>query len=75
MSDDEVVSYGDRIGILAEQDPTSPVLLVAAIDGSETVVTWPELHRRSTQIARALHARGAGPGTASRSGCATRPSS
>ena len=62
MSDDEVVSYGDRIGILAEQDPTSPVLLVA-IDGSETVVTWPELHRRSTQIACALHARGAGPGT------------
>ena len=29
MSDDEPVSYGDRIGALAEQDPTSPVLRVA----------------------------------------------
>ena len=63
MSDDEPVSYGDRIGALAEQDPTSPVLRVAAIDGRETVVTWPELHRRSTQIARALQARGAARGT------------
>ena len=26
---------------------------VVAVDGTETVVTWPELHRRSTQIARA----------------------
>ena len=60
---DEVVTYGDRIRILAEQDPTSPVLRVVAVDGTETVVTWPELHRRSTQIARALQARGAGPGT------------
>ena len=63
MSDDAVVSYGDRIAALAEQDPTSPVLRVAAIDGRETVVTWPELHHRSTQIARALRARGAAPGT------------
>jgi bile acid-coenzyme A ligase len=58
-----MVGYGDRIGILAEQDPTSSVLRVAAIDGTETVVTWPELHRRSSQIAHALQARGAGPGT------------
>ena len=63
MSDDEPVSYGDRIAALAEQDPTSPVLRVAAIDGRETVVTWPELHRRSTQIARALQRRGGAPGT------------
>ena len=63
MSDDEPVSYGDRIAALAEQDPTSPVLRVAAIDGRETVVTWPELHRRSTQIARALQTPGADPGT------------
>jgi bile acid-coenzyme A ligase len=34
-----------------------------AIDGAETVVTWPELHRRSTQIARALQARGAAEGS------------
>lgn len=63
MIDGEVVNYGDRVALLADADPTSPVLRVVAIDGTETVVTWPELHRRSTQIARALMARGAGPGT------------
>src|SRR5882672_8579216 len=63
MSDGDVVSYGDRVGFLAEADPVSPVLRVVAIDGTETVVTWPELHRRSTQIAHAFLARGAGLGT------------
>ena len=63
MTNDAVVSYGDRVAQLAIADPTSPVLRVVAIDGTETVVTWPELHRRSTQIARAISARGAGPGT------------
>ena len=63
MTDDEVVGYGDRIAALAEQDPTSAVLRVVAVDGAETVVTWPELHRRSTQIARALQARGTERGT------------
>jgi bile acid-coenzyme A ligase len=63
VSADDVVGFGDRIAMLAEQDPTSPVLRVAAVDGTESVVTWPELHRRSNQIARALQARGAGRGT------------
>jgi bile acid-coenzyme A ligase len=63
LSTDEVVTYGDRIAQLAATDPTSPVVRVVAIDGAETVVTWPELHRRSTQIARALKARGAEHGT------------
>jgi bile acid-coenzyme A ligase len=63
MTDDEVVGYGDRIAALAEQDPTSAVLRVVAVDGAETVVTGPELHRRSTQIARALQARGTERGT------------
>jgi len=57
------VSYGDRVAQLAAADPVSAVLRVVAIDGTETVVTWPELHRRSTQIARAFVARGGGPGT------------
>jgi bile acid-coenzyme A ligase len=57
------VSYGERVAILAEDDPVSPAVRVVATDGTETVVTWPELHRRSTQIARALQARGAAPGT------------
>jgi bile acid-coenzyme A ligase len=63
VSTDTVVSYGDRVGILAAADPTSPVVRVVAVDGTETVVTWPELHRRSTQIAHALQARGAAVGT------------
>jgi bile acid-coenzyme A ligase len=63
VSDDPVVSYGDRVAFLAESDPTSPAVRVVAVDGTETVVTWPELHRRSTQIARALQTRGAAAGT------------
>ena len=51
-------SFAERIAQLAESDGTSPVLRVVAVDGAETVVTWPELHRRSTQIARALQERG-----------------
>lgn len=51
-------SFAERIAQLADTDATSPVLRVVAVDGAETVVTWPELHRRSTQIARGLQARG-----------------
>jgi bile acid-coenzyme A ligase len=57
------LSFGERIAQLAAADQTSPVVRVVAVDGSETVVTWPELHRRSTQVARALQARGAHEGT------------
>ena len=63
MSTDAALSYGERVAQLAVSDPTSPVVRVVAIDGSEIVATWPELHRRSTQIARALQARGAECGT------------
>jgi bile acid-coenzyme A ligase len=56
-------SFAERIAQLAEDDATSPVLRVVAVDGTETVVTWPELHRRSTQIARGLQSRGAAEGT------------
>src|SRR3954454_13031699 len=63
MREGEDVAYGERVAQLAEADPTSPVVRVVAVDGAETVVTWPELHRRSTQIARGLAARGAGVGT------------
>ncbi len=58
-ADDTGVSFAERIAHLADADPTSPVVRVVAIDGTETVVTWPELHRRSTQVARALLDRGA----------------
>jgi bile acid-coenzyme A ligase len=53
-----VTSFAERIAQLAADDATSPVVRVVAVDGTETVVTWPELHRRSTQIARALQERG-----------------
>ena len=63
VSDDEPVTYGERIAAARRaRTPPSPVLRVVAIDGAETVVTWPELHRRSTQIARALQSAGAAPG-------------
>jgi bile acid-coenzyme A ligase len=57
------ISFGERIAQLAELEPTAPVVRVAAVDGTETVVTWPELHRRSTQIARGLQARGTTEGS------------
>ncbi|HEY3674121.1 MAG TPA: AMP-binding protein [Acidimicrobiia bacterium] len=53
-----MTSFAERIAQLAADDATSPVVRVVAVDGTETVVTWPELHRRSTQIARALQERG-----------------
>jgi bile acid-coenzyme A ligase len=57
------ISFAERIAQLAESDSTAPVVRVVAVDGAETVVTWPELHRRSTQIARALQTRGAAEGS------------
>jgi len=57
------LSFAERIAHLAETEATAPVLRVAAVDGTEVVVTWPELHRRSTQIARGLQARGTTEGS------------
>ncbi len=56
------ISYGARFAELAEQRPDGIALVFAAIDGREEVVTWRELHRRSSQIAQALEARGLGWG-------------
>jgi bile acid-coenzyme A ligase len=63
LSDDPGVTFGERIAQLADDDPVAPVLRVVAPDGAETVVTWPELHRRSNQIARALQERGTRAGS------------
>jgi bile acid-coenzyme A ligase len=63
LSDPIGVTFGERIAQLADDDPVSPVLRVVATDGRETVVTWPELHRRSNQIARALQERGTRTGS------------
>ena len=56
------ISYGARIAQLAAEQPDGIALVFAAIDGREQVVTWPDLHRRSSQIAQALEERGVGPG-------------
>ncbi len=56
------MSYGARIAELAELAPSGDALRFVRIDGDEVVLTWPELHRRSTRIAHALRARGVGRG-------------
>jgi bile acid-coenzyme A ligase len=52
------VPYGRRVRELAEADPQGIGLVFAALDGTERSVTWAELDRRSTQMARALAGRG-----------------
>ena len=55
------ISYGQRLVELAAADPDGRALVFARRDGTETLVTWADLHRRSSQIAQALAARGVGP--------------
>ncbi|MEJ7583094.1 MAG: class I adenylate-forming enzyme family protein [Acidimicrobiales bacterium] len=54
----EVVSYSRRIRDLATVDPDGVGLVSVAADGSERVLTWAELDRRSTAVARAFAGRG-----------------
>ena len=42
--------------------PDAPDVLHVGVDGTETISTWAELHRRSSQLAGALAATGVGPG-------------
>ncbi len=56
------ISYGARVAELAAERPEGVALVFAAIDGTERTVSWADLHRRSDQIAQALHARGVGFG-------------
>jgi bile acid-coenzyme A ligase len=44
--------------MLAERHPDRTAILHAALDGSERVVTWDELERRSNQVARLFADRG-----------------
>ena len=56
------MSYGARVAELAQLDPTGDAVRFVSIDGTEVVLTWPDLHRRSTRIGHALRARGVGRG-------------
>ena len=56
------VPYGTQIHLLAEAHPDEVAITFAPEDGSERTVTWGELDRRSTQLARVLLGRGLGVG-------------
>ncbi|MGW1028560.1 class I adenylate-forming enzyme family protein [Streptomyces sp. NPDC002577] len=56
------ISNARRIQELAELDPGTTVLRHIGVDGRELTFTWPELDRRSGQLAGALCARGLGLG-------------
>lgn len=60
--DDEMISLVRRLRQLAEEDPTAEVCWHVGADGSERVLTWADLDRRSSQLAASLAARGAGLG-------------
>ena len=56
------VPYGTRIHHLAEQRGDATAIIFAKEDGTETTTSWRELDDRSTQVARALAAKGLGFG-------------
>jgi bile acid-coenzyme A ligase len=60
---DDAISFGRRITDLASTDPDATAVIFAARSGAEERITWRMLDDRSTQIARLLAERGAGPGS------------
>jgi len=60
---DDAISYGRRVTELAAADPDGPAFVFAPRAGPDRVVTRRTLDDRSTQVARLLAERGAGPGT------------
>ncbi len=52
------ISFGARILQLGEERADAIALVFAAMDGTERAITWAELDRRSTQIARGLAEKG-----------------
>jgi bile acid-coenzyme A ligase len=56
------VSYPRRARQLAAALPDEPAYRHIGADGAEPVLTWPEIDRRSAQLAGALAARGLGVG-------------
>lgn len=56
-------SFPSRYAHLAATRPDEVALRFVAVDGAETTRTWAELDARTTQVARALAARGLGEGS------------
>ncbi|XVQ14937.1 class I adenylate-forming enzyme family protein [Spirillospora sp. CA-255316] len=55
-------SYSRQIAALADERPDDLAVRFCLLDGGEAAFTRSELHRRSSQVAGALQARGLGPG-------------
>jgi bile acid-coenzyme A ligase len=62
VENDEAVSNVHRLRELAEGRPDEVAYVHLAMDGSESSVTWAELHRRSSQVAVRLAKMGVGFG-------------
>jgi bile acid-coenzyme A ligase len=54
----ELVSYGRKISLLAEEHPEKTAIVFVPVEGDERLVSWRELDRRSNQIARLMAERG-----------------
>ena len=52
IDDQQTVSRGRRISMLAELHPDKPALIFVALDRAERIVTWQDLDKSSNQIAR-----------------------
>jgi bile acid-coenzyme A ligase len=57
-----LISYGRRLGMLADAHPDDTAVLFAAEDGSEAPITWRQLEERSNQVTDYLAERGLGEG-------------
>jgi bile acid-coenzyme A ligase len=62
MSTSGTVTIAERVRELAASRPGDVVLTHVALDGTEHELTWPEIDRRSSQLAAALAGRGLGTG-------------
>ena len=52
IDDQQTISRGRRISMLAELHPDKPALIFVALDRAERIVTWQDLDKSSNQIAR-----------------------
>lgn len=57
-----MTSIPQRIRQLADEQPDAPVFTFLSLDGGESVLTWVDLDRRSSQLAGELRRRGLGFG-------------
>jgi bile acid-coenzyme A ligase len=56
------VSYGRRLGELADAQPNATAFVFVTTDGAEWPVTWRQLEHESNRVARGLDRRGVGQG-------------